>query len=718
MRTPRGAALRLLSAMMIGSLVLPAVLFIYAAWLNYNKIQGLADERINRSLDVLSEHTLKVLNTPELVIDEIAESIDGLSDEDVRSNEARLHTRFKRMADTLPQVSSIWLTDRDGYALISSYFFPAPRGGTLIDQDVVRAQVDEDHGIYIGAVEMPRWVKGPAFFGVSRRRPTADGAFNGVINVSLLPDDFEKFYAGIGSEPGTYFAMIQADGSILARHPAPANLEDRLNTRARALAVAVLTDGERGIYTARAQLDGIERNFGYRKVERYPIYVVAGLASTAIRQEWLSTMGSHLIFGLPATLLLFLILGVALRRTKSLYAEEDRRAAAETALRKSQQLEAIGQLTGGVAHDFNNLLMVIAGNVDRLKRKPHDEKDSRILDMIATAAKRGETLTRQLLSFSRRQALSPEPIDVSKRIPELKEILARSLREDIEVAIEMPDHLCSVKVDPGELELAVLNIGVNARDAMPNGGRLAIAARRVTLQGEPATDGLAGDFVEIEFADTGSGIPPEVLPRVFEPFFTTKGERRGTGLGLSQAYGFAKQSGGTVTVTSALGQGTTIRMYLPCAEAENRPVASDQEEPAAAGGRKTVLVVEDDLPVAEVCKCYLDQLGYDVEFASCPRDALQALRQGENPVDAMLSDILMPGGMSGLDLAHQVRRIRPALPIVLMTGFSDCADQVVRDGFPVIRKPFDLVTMQAALNAACDRPRCVERYVSSAMVER
>jgi two-component system NtrC family sensor kinase len=249
-----------------------------------------------------------------------------------------------------------------------------------------------------------------------------------------------------------------------------------------------------------------------------------------------------------------LIIGIALQRTRRLYSEAERRESAEVALRQSQRLEAIGQLTGGVAHDFNNLLMIVSGSVQRLRRDLTDDKHIRLLDMIATAASRGETLTRQLLAFSRRQTLTPTVIDLAQHLPELKDMLSRSLRGDIAIEVTAAGRSCTVKVDANEFELALLNLAVNARDAMPNGGALKIAAEPVVLDGTP--DGLSGAFVAIRVADTGTGIPADVLPRVFEPFFTTKEVGKGTGLGLSQVYGFAKQSGGQLKIYSEVGSGT------------------------------------------------------------------------------------------------------------------------------------------------------------------
>src|SRR4029077_18925022 len=249
--------------------------------------------------------------------------------------------------------------------------------------------------------------------------------------------------------------------------------------------------------------------------------------------------------------------------TRRLHAEAERREAAEAALWQAQRLEAIGQLTARCAHDFNNLLMIVSGSVQRLRRDLTSEKHTRLLDMITNATNRGESLTRQLLAFSRRQMLNPSVIDLTQRLSELKEMLNRSLRGDVTTEVVVPEGSCAVKVDPSEFELALLNLAVNARDAMPHGGSLTITARPVLLKGKATEAGLQGGVVAIRVADPGAGIPADVLPHVFEPFFTTKEAGKGTGLGLSQVYGFAKQSGGTATITSTLGRGTVITLYLP-----------------------------------------------------------------------------------------------------------------------------------------------------------
>jgi PAS domain S-box-containing protein len=370
---------------------------------------------------------------------------------------------------------------------------------------------------------------------------------------------------------------------------------------------------------------------------------------------------------------------------------------AEEALRRSQRMEAIGQLTGGVAHDFNNLLMVVNGAAEKLRRTLVDHRAAKPLDMIATAVKRGQNLTSHLLSFARRQTLETIVIDLADTLPNLAEMLRRALRGDIEIRTQAQDCPCRVRADQGELELALLNLGVNARDAMPDGGILSLSIRRAALSGGPDVDGLHGDFLVMELTDTGVGITPEALPRVFDPFFTTKGVGKGTGLGLSQVYGFAKQSGGTATIRSTPGHGTTVSVYLPATDA---PIQAEQK-PAAIdygiGSKKgVVLLVEDSNEVAAISADYLEQLGYGVDHAVNGSDALRKL-QGRQPYALVLSDILMPGSVAGLDLARIVRQHHSDIPILLVTGYSDKAQQAVHDGFPVIRKPYDLEILSRAI---------------------
>jgi PAS domain S-box-containing protein len=360
----------------------------------------------------------------------------------------------------------------------------------------------------------------------------------------------------------------------------------------------------------------------------------------------------------------------------------------EVALRQSQRLEAVGQLTGGIAHDFNNLLQVVDGNAELLRAGIREQRYVRALEAIDRASRRGARLTRQLLTFSRQQALSPSVIDLSEHLPRLQDMLVGSFRGDIAVSIDVPSMIWPIEVDAGELELALLNIAVNARDAMPNGGRFVVSARNVTLPTGCAPADLAGDFVALTLADTGEGILPENLLKVFEPFFTTKGVGQGTGLGLSQVYGFTKQSGGTATVETELRRGTTITLYLPRSEAQAVTLA-DGIDQIPAGGSETVLVVEDDPEVAAISRTLLEQLGYQTLLAADAHHALEVLASVPT-VDLIFSDVMMPGGMSGVELARMVRQRYPHLGVLLTTGYSGGAQEAVRAGMPLISKPYHL----------------------------
>jgi two-component system NtrC family sensor kinase len=699
MMTARESAVRLLKLMMVASLVLPAALYGYASWVSYRDIHAAADERVERSLDVQQEQALKVFETVDRTFAEVDEIVRGMSDDEIRAAQPRLHPRLAQIADVMPQLQAIVLIGRDGRPLASSALEAVKTDVNFADRDYFKAQADKDAGTYVSDVRTPNLaVVGADFFDLSRRLDSPNKTFKGVIAVAVRPKYFEDFYTLIGQARGSFYALARNDGAILARYPLRTNRTQRLSPTS-ALRMALDHGVAQSLFTVNSEIDGVPRRIGFRKLAGYPVYALAGTSIAAINHEWLAAMGVHLIFGLPATLLLFAVLWFALRRTQRLHDEAERREMAEGALHQAQQLQAIGQLTGGVAHDFNNLLMIVSGSVQRLRRHIKDEKQIHLLDAITTATQRGESLTRQLLTFSRRQTLQPSVIDLAERLPEIKDMLSRSLRGDIEIRVGVPRRSCAVKVDPSELELALLNLAVNARDAMPSGGTLTITAKPVVLRGKASEEGLNGDFVAIGVADTGSGIPADVLPRVFEPFFTTKDVGKGTGLGLSQVYGFARQSGGAATIASSARRGTVVTLFLPRTwEAPAPP----QEQSAVVGAKRhagTVLLVEDNAEVAEVGKSYFEELGYTVKQAASAQAGLDFVER-DRDIDLVFSDILMPGGMNGLELADAIRRRFPDVVVLLTTGYSSSAQDAVRQGFSVLQKPYDLAALDRALREA------------------
>jgi PAS domain S-box-containing protein len=374
---------------------------------------------------------------------------------------------------------------------------------------------------------------------------------------------------------------------------------------------------------------------------------------------------------------------------------------AQEQLAQSQKMEALGQLTGSIAHDFNNLLMIVSGHAQLLRRRLTEPKHLQAIDAVHSAANRGESLTRQLLAFSRRQPLNPVVADPKERVEAVYEMLVGSLRGNVQLKCDIPADVWAVEVDIAELELALVNIAVNARDAMPGGGIITLSARNVTLKKSDGIDQFEGDFVALAMTDTGVGIAPDVLPKIFEPFFTTKALGKGTGLGLAQVYGFSRQSGGTVVATSTVGSGTAITIYLPRKHAAQ--VAAVEAPPAKpiVPGQGTILVVEDNAEVAVVTASLVEQLGYRTISANNATDALNKL-QGDEKIDLVFSDVVMPGTMNGFALAQEVGNRYPRIPVVLTSGYSDVV-QAAHARFTVLRKPFQLAALEKSLREALER---------------
>jgi PAS domain S-box-containing protein len=376
---------------------------------------------------------------------------------------------------------------------------------------------------------------------------------------------------------------------------------------------------------------------------------------------------------------------------------------AQEQLAQSQKMEALGQLTGSIAHDFNNLLMIVSGHAQLLRRRLTDPKHLQAIDAVHSAANRGESLTRQLLAFSRRQPINPVVADLKERIDAVHDMLVGSLRGNVALKCDIAADVWPVEVDIAELELALVNVAVNARDAMPGGGVITLSALNVTLRKSDGVDQLEGDFVALAMTDTGVGIAPDVLPRIFEPFFTTKALGKGTGLGLAQVYGFSHQSGGTVVATSTVGSGTAITIYLPRKHAALvKAVAAPPTQPIVAG-HGTILMVEDNAEVADVTASLLEQLGYQVVRADNATDALNKLQRGDNII-LVFSDIVMPGSMNGIALAQEIGNRYPQIPVLLTSGYSDVV-QTAASQLRILRKPFQLPALEKSIRDALEHAR-------------
>lgn len=377
------------------------------------------------------------------------------------------------------------------------------------------------------------------------------------------------------------------------------------------------------------------------------------------------------------------------------------RERAEALLHQAQKMEVVGQLTGGLAHDFNNLLMIIGGNLDLIRRRIGDDRILQKIDQVLLAVQRGAKLTQQLLAFSRTQTLSPKSICVNNLLPEIEMLISRALGPQIEIHFDLARDLWFCRVDPNQLESAILNLAINARDAMANGGRLTVGAENRLLDKDGAAavgDITPGRYVALTLTDTGVGIPSHILSRVFEPFYTTKEVGKGSGLGLSQVYGFARQSGGYITIRSDVGQGTSVCLYFPWTESVDAIGAQDVRsiEPVSVGHPK-ILIVEDDHELRELAIQLVQGLGYSACSASNGAEAMAALERDSN-IGLLFTDIIMPGGMSGIELAVETRRRWPDLGILMTSGFPGHLRPGAPLGgeFDIIRKPFTQAELASA----------------------
>ena len=378
--------------------------------------------------------------------------------------------------------------------------------------------------------------------------------------------------------------------------------------------------------------------------------------------------------------------------------DQEKLRKAEAALRQTQKMESLGQLTGGVAHDFNNLLAVFAGGLQLLERTAGRPTPPKVFEAMRRAVARGTGLTRHLLAFSRRRPVNPESIDVVAHLKGMRDMLDGSLGGHLDVQMQFAEDVWPVEVDAGEMELAILNLCVNARDAMAGGGSITIAVENARADGD---NGVAEEFVKISIADTGHGMPPEVLARAFEPFFTTKDVSKGSGLGLPQVYGFAQQSGGRITIASEVGAGTLVTLFLPRSHdpvAVARPADGTVTAAARSDGERRghVLLVEDDKEVSALTRELLTSLGFNVTHVASAEAALGALANGR-PIDVVLSDIMMPGGLNGLQLAREIRRRHPGMPVILTTGYVEAAAGMKDGEFKLLPKPFSVETLADAL---------------------
>ncbi len=669
-------ALKLYHGLIAASVLLPLLIFAFAAWQNWQQLERLARERAQRRASLVAEHALKVFQGNEQVLRRIDERARGLTWDQIAAS-AELNAFLNSLPKEVDHLQGAGLIRPDGRLANVNAIFPAPPTD-LSDRDYFQAARREPGRTYVSAPQVGR-LTGQPFFRLARQRSDTGGS-DGVIFVSMAPEYFTRFYHTItrGEDAVT---MARADGTVLARDPAVTTGSEVLSPASGFM--QGIAQAEQGLYRTVSELDRVERIHAYQRVGSYPVYVSYGFSLRAVAREWrdnLVTFGA--VTGL-ASLALFLLSILVLRRAREerrifaeYQAEVQRREEAEARLRQSQKMEAVGQLTGGVAHDFNNLLTVVTGSLDLLRQRMDggNARDLRLVTNALEGAQRAAALTHRLLAFSRQQPLEPKPVDANKLMASMSELLRRTLGEHVAIETVLAGGLWKTHADPNQLESAILNLAVNARDAMPDGGRLTIETANAALDEAYAAtreEVKAGQYVMISVSDTGTGMAPEVAQRVFEPFFTTKPVGKGTGLGLSQVYGFMKQSGGHVALYSEPGQGTTVKLYLPRYKGPDEATSGDERQDAPSRSRngETVLVVEDDEMVRRFTVEALREAGYRVLEAADGPVGLALLER--NPDTALLfTDVVLAGPLNGRKLADEALRRRPDLKVVFTTGYT------------------------------------------------
>ena len=677
-----------LRAVLWGAVLVPVTTFVAASWWGYEHAVAEAQAASERTAILVRGQAQRTFEIAEQIAHRAKDAAAG-DDVAVRAREAEIHARLADMVAGLPSVVNLNVWDANGRPIARSDRFPTDRIVAVDDRPYFLQQKNTPVPLGISDVLVGRQT-GLELLNTTIRRTTPDGRFAGIVSVSLSPAFFRDYYRSLATENPTLarFALVRTDGAILASWPQaqPGGEPQRVGLSDEVFA-SVKSGNREGHLEVTSRRDGEQRFVSFQRVGDYPLYVVAGVSRSAMLAGWLRFVGLLAALLAPVTAGLTYVSLVALRKTRREHAitaalndAVERRMTAEKGMLESQKLETLAQLTGGVAHDFNNLLAIVSSSL-HVHRHLHPEfGEERHVQAMARAVQSGTRLTRQLLSFSRKQALRPELIALQTWLPGAEGLLRSTLGSRIAMEVAVDADACPISVDAAELELALINLSLNAKHAMPAGGVLRISARNEGASEDGTT------MVVIAVADTGVGIPADVLPRVFEPFYTTRMHEAGSGLGLSQVHGFCAQAGGRARIASEIGHGTTVEMVLPAESPYSHPPAAPAPaDPGRLEGR--VMLVEDNDDVAQSTAAILQAAGLEVTHYWSADSALAALNGGATLPDIVLSDIEMPGKLSGMDLAFRLRERWPRLPVVLITGYAKQLEDAVSGGLHVLPKP-------------------------------
>jgi len=679
------------------SVALPLAAFGAAALYDYEAVTSRAEADAGSTADALAEHASAVLQTVDSVLSRIEDRVAPLDWKAIDQSED-IYRFLAGVQQSLPEAESIFLVDPAGYNSLSSRMFPMKAYDDRQREYYTNAR-DGAGGLFISA-PFAGQAAGTVAFTISRALHK-NGAFNGVAAVTVHPSYFQGFYSAVLKSPnGVSAALIRRDGVIVVRSPEPPTGSTRLP--ANALLMQQLTAGiPSGEYWGKSVISGVRRLVAFQSVAGADLTVMYARDASAVLRPWyfhLAVLAA--LAGLAAVSLFIAVWGATVRyereqaNLRALIAEQERRRAAEEGLQRAQRLEALGRLTGGLAHDFNNILAGLLGGFQILRRYVNDPKARQIIEHGIAAANRGAKITAQMLTFAQRRPADLQAVDLTELLRGLDDLIRRTAGPLVRVTYDVGAAVPQVLADASHLELALLNLVANGRDAMPEGGDLTIAVR----DGD-GWDAAAADFVVVSVADTGIGMSEETRAKAFEPFFTTKAPGKGTGLGLANVYSAIRQNGGKVAIDSQEGKGTVVRLYLPRAGGAAQPTAEEPTAPPDVAPLR-VLLVDDEPLVRETTQAMLADGGHSVVAVASAREALDIIGRGE-PIDLLLVDYAMPG-QNGAQLASEVKRLRPGLPILFVTGYvkDDGLRIWAETGHVVLQKPFTLHQLLSAIEDA------------------
>jgi signal transduction histidine kinase/CheY-like chemotaxis protein len=696
------ATRKILYILLAISVIVPALCVGGYGYYDYQRRYQDAITGSDRTARIAEEQALKVMDLNAELVSRVCDLLGDRNDNQIQAAQDEIHHKLNAIAGDVPQVAAISAFGESGDLLASSRFFPVPRLNIGRRDDFLLTRRYQPEA-YI-SLPIPAGISGIGVFNIAKARVAADGSFLGTVSIALKRDYLSAFYERLTQEEDddAFIGLYRRDGALLASFPPSGMTSPELTSQSL---TAGFARNEAAGHVNTARFADHQRRFAtYRRVGAYRLYVAAGFPVGQIFYGWLR----HFLFiaalvSVPCAAI-WALLGFSLRQVSTeerawleWRGETVRRLKVEASGRHLQRMGALGNLVANVAHEFNNHLMAVKSNLDLATRKGFRDVGAEIRAVARTTSS-VEALVRTLMGATRKHPLKTTHVDPASTLVGLHPIVRAAVGDAVAVSIDLAPDIWSIRCDPSELELAIINLALNARDAMPRGGRFMIRAQNVQAESE-VVGVMAGDYVLVSASDEGEGMPPEVADRAFEPLFTTKSNSTAVGLGLTQVLTFCELSGGTAKITSSPHMGTTVRMYLPRSAASTQP-AGDTVRQAPAPTEAVVgpvLLVEDNHEVAAGLTAVLEMMGHDVIHMESADDALEALLAGER-YRIVLSDVQMPGKMNGIDLVEWMKTNRPRQTVALMTGYADELERARSTGVPIFAKPFDAEELTALMS--------------------